>query len=103
MEFFKRNLTDFVFLIASVIVLAVSFTAADEFVAGGTGISLIESVGGRTLEESYYYQLGHIYKGYAFMCRSIGVSLSAIMMWLGVSDLLKNEENEKKYKDSRDC
>ena len=28
---------------------------------GGKGISQIESVGGKTLEEAYYYQLGFVY------------------------------------------
>ena len=97
MDFVKRNLLSIGLLIASILVIVLSFIAANEFVDGGTGISVIQSVGGKTLEEAYYYQLGHIYNGYAFMCRSIGLGLSTIMIWLGLNDLIKNERKYKEY------
>lgn len=97
--FIKRNLVSLGVLIMAIIVVILSFIAANEFVIGGTGIMEIQSVGGKTLEEAYYYQLGRIYNGYAFMCRSVGLGIGSIMMWLAINNLIHTERINKE----REC
>lgn len=65
-------------------VLIMFFVAANDIVKGGEGIMQIESVGGKTLEEAYYYELGMVYAGYAMVARALGVFFSAVLVWLGL-------------------
>ena len=43
------------------------FMAASSIADGGSEIMQIQSVGGKTLEEAYYAELGTIYSGYAMI------------------------------------
>ena len=47
----------------------------------------IESVGGKTLEEAYYHDLGYIYEGYCVAVRAIGAFCSSVLLLFGVSRL----------------
>lgn len=72
------------FAIMAVSIL-ISFEIAGNLIAkGGDGISSITSVGGRTLEEAYYYELGFIYEGYALIVKSVGRVFAALLLWAGV-------------------
>lgn len=72
-----------VFLAFALVVLFSFETAADLIARGGEGISDIESVGGKTLEEAYYYQLGFVYEGYALVVRTLGRVLAVILTHMG--------------------
>jgi len=71
------------FPILGVIVLVLCFAAASTINKSGNEIMQISSVGGRTLDEAYYRELGGIYSGYANIARAIGISLAAFLVWLG--------------------
>lgn len=58
--------------------------AADSISLGGEMISRIESVGGRTLEEAYYAQLGNIYAGYTIATRALGTAIAGVLVGLGL-------------------
>lgn len=74
-------------LIISVVLLIMFFLAAKSVETGGLNIMRIESVGGKTLEEAYYYGLGYIYEGYCVAIRAIGLFCSSILLLFGVSRL----------------
>ncbi|MBQ8149614.1 MAG: zinc ribbon domain-containing protein [Clostridia bacterium] len=59
--------------------------AASNISYGGMMISYIESVGGKTLEEAYYAQLGNIYSGYTILTRASGAAISGILVGLGLT------------------
>ena len=84
----KKNSTRIVRVIAFCIMaisILISFeTAADLIAKGGDGISTITSVGGRTLDEAYYYELGFIYEGYALIVKAVGRVFAALLVWVGV-------------------
>lgn len=69
----------------AIIILILSFVAAGNVVSGGVNISEIESVGGKTLEEAYYQELGMVYKGYAGIIRCIGLFMAAVLGCFGFS------------------
>ena len=71
------------FPIVAVIVLIMCFMAASSISNSGMEIMQISSVGGRTLEEAYYRELGGIYSGYANIVRAMGISLASLLVWLG--------------------
>lgn len=70
--------------IISVFLLIMFFYAADLVKTGGLEIMSIESVGGKTLEEAYYQNLGYIYEGYCVALRAIGVFCSSVVLFIGV-------------------
>lgn len=45
----------------------------------GKNIGVISSVGGRTLQEAYYYGLGFIYKGFSLFVLASGVFFSSVL------------------------
>lgn len=79
----ERIVKAVVFLAFALVVLFSFETAADLIARGGEGISDIESVGGKTLEEAYYYQLGFVYEGYALVVRTLGRVLAVILAHMG--------------------
>lgn len=68
----------------AIIVLLMFFVAANNISKGGDEIMQIESVGGRTLEEAYYAELGAIYSGYATIARALGIFCASVLVWLGI-------------------
>lgn len=79
------NIMKAVYLGLAAVVLVMFFMAAESIADGGSRIKMIESVGGKTLEEAYYYQLGSIYAGYAMISRALGIFFAAVLVWLGIS------------------
>ena len=63
------------------------FSAANSIKTGGLEIMSIESVGGKTLEEAYYQNLGYIYEGYCVVVKALGVFCSSILLFFGGSRL----------------
>ncbi len=74
-------------LIISIVLLIMFFSAANSIKIGGLEIMSIESVGGKTLEEAYYQNLGYIYEGYCVAIKAIGVFCSSLLLLFGVSRL----------------
>lgn len=73
--------------IFSIVLIIMFFTAANSIKTGGLEIMSIESVGGKTLEEAYYQNLGYVYEGYCVAIRAIGVFCSSLFLFFGVSRL----------------
>lgn len=69
----------------SIVLLVMFFAAADSIKAGGLEIMSIKSVGGKTLEEAYYYGLGYIYEGYCLATKAIGIFCSSMLLLFGIS------------------
>lgn len=86
-----NNTFDFSVFIAccifSIVLLIMFFSAANSIKIGGLEIMSIESVGGKTLEEAYYQNLGYIYEGYCVAIKAIGVFCSSLLLLFGVSRL----------------
>lgn len=64
-------------------VLIMFFMAASDVSDAGKNISRISSVGGKTLEEAYYSELGDVYRGYALAIRAFGIFAFAIISKVG--------------------
>ncbi|NLP45275.1 MAG: hypothetical protein GX351_11705 [Peptococcaceae bacterium] len=76
----------FGFLGLAGVILIMFFIAANSISKGGMEIMKIQSVGGRTLEEAYYAELGKIYSGYAMITRTLGIFFASVMVWLGLKE-----------------
>lgn len=72
------------FSIIAVVILIMFFNAASSIAKGGLGIMDIQSVGGKTLDEAYYRELGSIYAGYANVVRALGVFCASVLVSLGL-------------------
>ncbi len=68
------------------VVLLMFFTGAKDIGKSGHEITYIKSVGGKTMEEAYYAELGNIYLGYATVIRAAGIFFSSILVWLGLKE-----------------
>lgn len=80
----KSRIIRIIAFVLMAISILISFEIAANLIAkGGEGISDITSVGGRTLEEAYYYELGFIYEGYALIVRTVGRVFAALLVWVG--------------------
>lgn len=66
------------------VILVMFFMAASSIAEGGSEIMQIQSVGGQTLEEAYYSELGTIYSGYAMIVRALGIFCASVLAWLGL-------------------
>lgn len=73
-----------IFSLIAIVLLYMFFDAAAKVSDGGLGIMDIQSVGGKTLEEAYYFELGNIYGGYAMAIRALGVFFASVSIWLGL-------------------
>ncbi len=73
-----------IFCVLAVIVLVLCMVAAGQIASHGEEISLIESVGGKTLEEAYYTELGGIYGGIAMTIRALGLFGAGVLAYLGL-------------------
>ncbi len=74
----------YVYFVLAAVVLIMFFIAAAKIAYGGNKIQQIESIGGETLEEAYYYDLGSIYAGYAMISCALGIFFSSVLVWLGL-------------------
>lgn len=74
----------FVYFGLAAVVLIMFFMAAGSIMDGGKEIMQIQSVGGKTLEEAYFYELGSIYSGYAMISRAMGIFFASVLVWLGL-------------------
>ena len=70
---------------AGIVTLILFFVAAHLVAAGGNEIMQIQSVGGKTLEEAYYFELGNVYAGYAMALRGAGIFGGASLILKGVA------------------
>lgn len=68
----------------AVVVFGMFFVAANNISSGGNEIMQIQSVGGKTLEEAYYFELGAVYAGYAMITRALGIFFASVLVWLGI-------------------
>lgn len=73
------------YIAAGVVTLILFFVAAHLVAAGGSEIMQIQSVGGKTLEEAYYFELGNVYAGYAMALRGAGIFGGASLILKGVA------------------
>jgi predicted nucleic acid-binding Zn ribbon protein len=74
-----------IFCVLALIIISLSFMAANNISDGGYQIMQIKSVGGQTLEEAYYQQLGSIYSGYAMFIRACGIFFASVLVGLGLN------------------
>lgn len=80
----NNSIIKFIYFGLAGIVLIMFFMAASSITAGGNEIMQIQSVGGKTLEEAYYAELGLIYAGYAMIARALGIFFASVLAWLGL-------------------
>lgn len=79
-----NSIVKFTYFGIATITLIMFFMAASKIADGGLEIMHITSVGGTTLEEAYYAELGIVYAGYAMITRALGISIASILVWLGI-------------------
>lgn len=79
----KENIEKIIYSVLAGAVFLMLFFAAHKVSVGGNGIMEIQSVGGRTLDEAYYYELGSIYQGYAMLLRALGIFFAAKLVHMG--------------------
>lgn len=72
-----------IYLILAIAVLALSVYASFKINSAGNEIASIRSIGGRTLEEAYYEELGNIYKGFSAAILAAGTFFSATLFKWG--------------------
>lgn len=75
-----------IFCVLALITIIMSFMAANNISNGGYQIMQIKSIGGKTLEEAYYQQLGSIYSGYAMFVRACGIFFASVLVGLGLNN-----------------
>lgn len=68
---------------------------SNRFIKSGVQISLITSVGGKTLDEAYYKELGEIYSAYGSVTMIIGISISCLFIFLAVKQIISILEKWK--------
>lgn len=74
------------------IITLISFELAGSLIAqGGANISDIKSVGGRTLEEAYYQELGIVYNGISIAVRAFGRVLTFLLVYMGWMEWRKDK------------
>lgn len=78
------NIKIIISTIISILIFIIFLYAANEISESGKNIMNIQSVGGKTLEEAYYFELGRIYGAYAMISRAIGIFFSAIILCIGI-------------------
>lgn len=74
--------------------------ARNYFMSGGLEISRIQSVGGKTLEEAYYHELGTIYNGFAELSHAFGIVCIILFLYLAITSLQKAFIYDKKIESS---
>ncbi len=79
----ENKVIKWVYFGLAAVVLFMFFIAAKNIVSGGNEIMQIQSVGGKTLEEAYYAELGSIYAGYAMISRALGIFFASVLVWFG--------------------
>lgn len=81
---YGNSAVKYAYFVLAAVVLIMFFVAAARIAYSGNEIHQIESVGGETLEEAYYFELGSIYAGYAMISRALGIFFSSVLVWLGL-------------------
>ena len=79
----RFSVPQIVLFVMAALILIISLYAAGRVVSGGMSIGSIESVGGRTLAEAYYQDLGTVYAGYAAAIRAMGFFFASVLAYLG--------------------
>lgn len=79
----SNNTIKVIYVLLAITVIIIFFLAANSVVKGGNEIMKIESVGGRTLEEAYYQELGKVYSGFAMAIRGFGIFAAGVLLKLG--------------------
>ena len=69
--------------VIAIVVLILFLNAANTIAYRGYEITQIESVGGQTLDEAYYLQIGNMYAGFAVAIRAFGIFCAAVLVALG--------------------
>ena len=80
----KKKLLGFLFIGVAVLVLLLSVISAILLFIGGSEIAQIQSVGGKTLDEAYYYRLQYVYHGFGVFVLSMGIFMSSVLTYLGI-------------------
>ena len=81
----KYSLTKLVFYcVLALFVLLTFFNVSADIKIYGLNVSNISSVGGKTLEEAYYYEIGNIFMALSSAISAFGVFLSAILVYIGI-------------------
>lgn len=65
--------------VLATLVFIISIIAASFLFMGGKDIGMISSIGGRTLQEAYYYGLGFVYKGLSLFVLASGIFFSSVL------------------------
>ena len=79
-----NGLLRIIYWVLALVVLIIFFCAAGSIAKGGEAISAIRSVGGKTMDEIFYKNLGPIYAGYAMISCALGIFFASILFWLGI-------------------
>ena len=87
----KKKILGIAMWIIALLVLILAFVAASNIIKGGVEISSIQSVGGKTLEEAYYQELGTVYKGYAGIVRAFGIFMASVLAYFGFNSFNDGE------------
>lgn len=66
------------------VVLVIFFIAAINILSAGNNIMQIQSVGGRTLDEAYYHEVGSIYIAYAMISCAVGIFFASVIALIGL-------------------
>ena len=69
-----------VFTIAAIVLFAAAWQIFGKLKVYGLNIASIKSVGGKTLEEAYYQQVGFVYIYLAQILRLIAAGISVIIL-----------------------
>ncbi|MEG1567083.1 MAG: hypothetical protein RR347_05320 [Anaerovoracaceae bacterium] len=86
---FKITTLSVVLFTVAIVTLILLFIAAHKVSNAGIEIMKIQSVGGKTLEEAYYFELGNLYAGYAMVIRGIGIFFASILVVFGLKTQAK--------------
>ena len=81
----RRTIGLILFCIVAVAVIFTFYQAASGIQTYGNSISQISSVGGQTLEEAFYWELGLIFIMLAKCIRAFSWFLGAVLVWLGLN------------------
>lgn len=73
-----------IFSAVGIVIFIICFLASKTLKSAGTEISLIKSVGGKTLEEAYYQSVGLIYFSLGNVVIAIGIFLCTVLIWCGL-------------------
>ena len=101
----KKKVTAWIEIILSIFMFSMAFKVYSysdyinkQFVENGTEISNIKSVGGQTLEEAFYENVGPIYNSFGSLTTLIGIIFSTLFIYIGVITLVKSIYSFSEFK-----